>query len=859
MASYQVLDAASTSPSDYSDGTEEHGIPNYGFKVKLDHKFPEKWKPLKVLRIHQIFSLIMPFFRFLMLFRRLRREGRKPFINALRPVQHKPIYGVPIGGIGAGTINRGWKGDFSRWSLTPGLYTYKTVEVNQFTVCIRKNNQTVYQKVLSCRKPKNKHLSSAWNWGFPGSQASYTGLYPRAWTVYTIPEHNIKLVCRQVTPIIPGDYKNSSLPVGVFVWDIYNEGDEALEVSIMFTWLNGMARKTDKCGGRWNESFKAEGKKAAVHGVKLHKAHDAMNCTMGISAVEREGVSVSHCISFDPKREAGNLWRDLLEDGALSTDSGASTETDKGKLTAAAVCSSCHVEPSGKNQAEFALVWDMPQINFKLKGYKYKRRYTKFFGSDGQATEDLSLYALENYGDWEEKIEEWQQPVLNDKSLPSWYKSALFNELYFISDGGTVWVESTEEYPNGSKHPHTWSHDLVREYGRFGYLEGHEYRMYNTYDVHFYASFALAMLWPKLELSVQYDYGNLVEHEDQEYFSDLSEGNYAQRKYTGSIPHDIGDPEEEPWVKVNSYLLHDTNYWRDLNSKFVLMVFRDYQFTQDKDFLKHMWPKCKIVMESAKEHDTDDDGVIDNCGKADQTYDVWVVTGASAYCGGLWLAALKCMCEMAEILDHQDALTEYKTILDKGKISYERKLWNGRYYNYDSSDKVYSDSIMADQTAGHWYLGACKLVNRDHHDQDVQNVFPVSNVQSALRTVYEMNVLSMKDGTFGAVNGMRPNGKVDSTSLQGEEIWTGVTYALAANMIQEGMLDEGFQTAFGVYHTCFHRAGLAYQTPEAYMKRKVYRSLGYMRPLSIWAMQWALENQTKDTDGPKENGDTVMH
>ena len=27
--------------------------------------------------------------------------------------------------------------------------------------------------------------------------------------------------------------------------------------------------------------------------------------------------------------------------------------------------------------------------------------------------------------------------------------------------------------------------------------------MVNTYDVHFYASWALAMLWPKLELSLQ--------------------------------------------------------------------------------------------------------------------------------------------------------------------------------------------------------------------------------------------------------------------------------------------------------------------------------------------------------------------
>lgn len=31
--------------------------------------------------------------------------------------------------------------------------------------------------------------------------------------------------------------------------------------------------------------------------------------------------------------------------------------------------------------------------------------------------------------------------------------------------------------------------------------------MYNTYDVHHYASFALIMLWPKLQLSLQYDFG----------------------------------------------------------------------------------------------------------------------------------------------------------------------------------------------------------------------------------------------------------------------------------------------------------------------------------------------------------------
>ncbi len=28
--------------------------------------------------------------------------------------------GVPIGGIGAGTIGRGWRGDFVKWQIFPG-------------------------------------------------------------------------------------------------------------------------------------------------------------------------------------------------------------------------------------------------------------------------------------------------------------------------------------------------------------------------------------------------------------------------------------------------------------------------------------------------------------------------------------------------------------------------------------------------------------------------------------------------------------------------------------------------------------------------------------------------------------------
>ena len=57
----------------------------------------------------------------------------------------------------------------------------------------------------------------------------------------------------------------------------------------------------------------------------------------------------------------------------------------------------------------------------------------------------------------------------------------------------------------------------------------------------------------------------------------------------------------------------------------------------------------------------------------------------------------------------------------------------------------------------------------------------------------------------------------------------------------QGMVEEGFQTAWGSYHVCWEWLGLHFQTPEAYTTDHCYRSLGYMRPLAVWAMQWALE------------------
>ncbi len=46
---------------------------------------------------------------------------------------------------------------------------------------------------------------------------------------------------------------------------------------------------------------------------------------------------------------------------------------------------------------------------------------------------------------------------------------------------------------------------------------------------------------------------------------------------------------------------------------------------------------------------------------------------------------------------------------------------------------------------------------------------------------------------------MHSNGKVDKTCMQSREIWTGVTYVVTPAMIHEGMNEQAFTAAEGVF------------------------------------------------------------
>ena len=302
----------------------------------------------------------------------------------------------------------------------------------------------------------------------------------------------------------------------------------------------------------------------------------------------------------------------------------------------------------------------------------------------------------------------------------------------------------------------------------------------------------------------------------------------APRKLAGALPHDLGAPFESPFLRTNAYNYQNINDWKDLNLKYVLRVYRDYAVLNDRELLEIAWPTIPAALEYVRTFDSDGDGLLDHHG-ADQTYDTWQMEGASAYTGSLLIAALEAAAAMAAAMGAPHELASYAAWLEQARASFEAKLWNGSYYLYNTADTPQRDSIMADQLVGQWYAGALGL----------PAVAPKEHIRTALSTVYEYNVERFAEGEMGAVNGMRPDGTIDMSNMQSREVWTGTTYALAALMLQEGLSEEAWATAWGVYNVTYNR-GLWFRTPEAWNPDGSFRASMYMRPQSIWAIEHAL-------------------
>ncbi|MED6220792.1 hypothetical protein PIB30_048261 [Stylosanthes scabra] len=530
-----------------------------------------------------------------------KAKGRNGMMDPFAKRHVTSYQGVPLGGIGSGSIGRSYRGEFQPWQLFPLTCEDKPVLANQFSVFVSRPNGEKYSSVLCTGKPdilRENPVSGiqSWDWNLSGDKSTYHALYPRAWTIYEEPDPALRIVCRQISPIIPHNYKESSFPASVFTFVLNNFGKTTADVTLLFTWTNSVGGLSEFTGHHFNSKISMNDK---VHGVLLHHktANERCPVTFAIAAEETEDVHISECPVFvisgaHKGISAKDMWHEIKQHGSFDHLNFAETgmPSEPGSSIGAAVAATLTIPSDAQRTVTFSLAWDCPEVRFP-GGRVHNRRYTKFYGTNGDAAANIARDAIIGHRQWEAQIEEWQRPILEDKRFPEWYPITLLNELYYLNSGGTIWTDGLGPVHNST--------------------------------------------------------------------------NLGERKFS-----------------------------------------------------------------------------LDGYAKA---------------------------CDLLPIVDENKA-------------------------------------------------------------------------KSSLQMVYNYNVMKFKGGSRGAVNGMLPNGEVDMSSMQSREIWSGVTYAVAATMIQEDMIDMAFQTASGVYEAAWSKDGLGYafQTPEGWDTNDRYRSLCYMRPLAIWAMQWAL-------------------
>ncbi|NJN29663.1 MAG: bile acid beta-glucosidase [Synechococcales cyanobacterium RM1_1_8] len=759
-----------------------------------------------------------------------------------------PWHGMPLGGFGAGCIGRSPGGDFNLWHLDGGEHLFANLPACQFSV-FEQTGGASQAYALSTAAPEDNSLS-AWQ-RYPASSearstGSYQALYPRSWFTY----QNLfqaQLTCEQFTPILPHNYRETSYPVAVFEWTAHNPADQPLTLSILLSWQNtvGWFRNLNptaeitirddgspvydyqsgwgRSAGNWNRSIATPDLTGLVMEGNRSDAHTTQEgegqWCIALGDLP-PGAKAFTCSRWNPVGDGAELWDCFSQSGAIPQVDDA-TLVGEGEQIAGAIAVRFTLQPGETLQIPFALAWDFPVTEF-AQGVNYFRRYTDFFGTDGKQAEAIARTALTHYKTWQQQIRDWQQPILDRTDLSEPIKMALMNELYDLTDGGTLWSAASEA-------------DAV---GQFAVLECIDYRWYESLDVRLYGSFALLELWPELEKSVIRAFARAIPAADESkrvigYYKTIGvDMPLAQRKVANATPHDLGAPNEHVWEKTNYTAYQDCNLWKDLGSDYVLQVYRDYLFTgaDDIEFLADCWPAVVAALDYLKEFDLDGDGIPENSGAPDQTFDDWRLQGISAYCGGLWIAALEAAIAMAQILETQtdipvsEALTQHQAWLAQAKPLYQATLWNGRYYNLDSGSG--SQVVMADQLCGQFYARLLAL----------PDIVPQDCAKSALSTVYEACFLNFKGAQFGAANGLLLDGSpVNPGDTHPLEVWTGINFGIAAFLVQMGLKDEAFRLTETVVGQVYEN-GLQFRTPEAITSVGTFRASHYLRAMAIWAL-----------------------
>jgi uncharacterized protein (DUF608 family) len=700
--------------------------------------------------------------------------------------------GLPLGGIGAGSLEIRPDGCFYEWNLMNnrpwgaaantdamerhGLRFGARFDLGEGPRCLALSAH----HGLDPKEDGWFWLSDPYHlpWVQHASNIRYRASIPFAELAYEFDDMPLEIGLTAWSPLIPHQPDDSNTPGALLVFRIANPTDRPCRVALTGLLKNAVGHDRPDLPSTCEP---VEGEPAGfVFGRAGTEAGATTDGTLALLAHTPLPHEVSRAVH---PRHGRDLWDALLRAGRLENrdwgaatahigEIGAERETEGAKGTQrAALCLSFTVGPGAEAECTFLLTWHFP--NFRELDYRDTpgecigvQYATRFPGAV-----EVARWLWSHRRRLEEQTRRFHA-AFYETSLPAWERDAINAALSVLLR--SCWWDRR---------------------GRFGVWEGLGCCGLQTIDVGHYGSLPILQLFPRLDAA-------------------LNRLSAANCEPSGKVPH----------LMPGQFGRNDYKGGRgriDLCAQFALAVWRHVLWTGDLEFGRALWPVVERNVALLEQTDTDGDGLPNNEGP-DQTYDRFPLYGTSAYVGLLYLAGLRAACDLGQWLGQADPAARYRVKAERAAGELDRQLWNGSCYNLScqSGQGTSNGGCMADQVNGDWF----------YRQSSGRGLLDDQRVRTALATVVRRNRRTGGPQAWLA-NCTWPEGRQQPAPSEGSDQancpWSGVEYAVAAHMILMGMVEQGRQVAWDVFNR-YEAAGMRFNHVEC--------GEYYYRAMSAWAL-----------------------
>ncbi len=735
-----------------------------------------------------------------------------------------------LGGIGTGNVSVGARGDFRDWEIFnwPGKGNF--LPFSFFAIWAKRENESPVAKILEAKiHPPYSKSHGFLNGELAGlprlDHTTLRGEYPFVWVDYEDKDLPIVVQMEAFTPLIPLNADDSGIPGAVIRYKVRNPGTKPVEVSVVGSLANAVGfdgydvfnnlKLVDEVK---NEHRVEDGCQGLYYtAVNLPPDHFKYG-SMALLTTNDNVIVRPAWLHGEWTDNTQDFWDDFSADGRL--DPVSDIEVPGSELLKyhdfsflnlrekiGSIGSYETLAPGEEKVFEFVIAWHFPNrpkgwIEFDEDLRRYKagefEPIANYYATLFQDAWTAGIYLAEHLDRLERGTRDFHRALFGT-TVPGYVIDAVASNIavlrshccFRIEDGTFLGWEGIRDY--------------------IGCGQGNVNHVWN------YAQ-TVAFLFPELEQSMRLVEFNLETGEDGAM-------PFRARQVLG----------QDKWQMVPA---------ADGQLGAVVRLYREWKISGDTGLLESMWDKASKALDFAFSHwDLDGDFVLD--GQQSNTYDIEFY-GPNPMMGFLFCAALKAGAEMADQVGDAVHAAKYREAFEQGAAKMDALLWNGEYYiqklddvnqyRYQHGIGCHSDQLLGQflaHVAGLGFLLPEEHVRRAAKAIFDYNFFPHMNADQSAQRTYVLN-----DESGLVLCSWPKGGRPRFPFAYCDEVWTGVEYEVAANLIYVGYLDEGLTIVKSVRHRWHGYRRSPWSEIEA--------GHHYVRAMASWGVMTALSGYTVD-------------